>query len=61
VASSWLLFFSYQNDARSNKHQILRVKGVHEQGPDESRVELGYNVMNGCFSVIKNECYSRRE
>jgi len=25
VASSWLLFSSYHNDARSNKHQIKMV------------------------------------
>jgi len=23
VASSWFLFFSYHNDAQSNKHQVL--------------------------------------
>jgi len=24
VASSWFLFFSYRNDARSDKHQIVK-------------------------------------
>jgi len=25
MASSWILFFSYQNDARSDTHQIMNI------------------------------------
>jgi len=33
VASSWILFFSYQDDARSNTHQTRPFDEPHEFSP----------------------------
>jgi len=40
VASSWFLFFSYHNDARSNKHQIKNVTFGRRIGSNEVNLLL---------------------
>jgi len=40
VASSWILFFSYQDDARPNTHQILPRTSEHEGTTDSSDSDL---------------------
>jgi len=39
LASSWLLFFSYHNDARPNKHQITNIYLIYSRTKTTNKLQ----------------------